>query len=108
MTTSALRRIGSILICCGLLVCGTACVSSAKSKKASTPQPPRRVLFIGSSYTAFNGGIANALNHLSKGALDCTPCVAGGRSLAWHYTQGEAPKILRSEQWNDVVLQDYS
>ena len=107
MKTSALRRFSLMLLCCGLLVLGSACSSTAKSRAAEA-QPPRRVLFIGNSYTFYNGGVPAALNWLSKGSLDCTPCVSGGKSLAWHYTQGEALKVLRSERWNDVVLQDYS
>src|SRR5678816_3265940 len=92
------------LSCFVMLLVGCA----ATEKKSDAPQPPRRVLFIGNSYTQFNGGIPNALNRLSKGDLDCTGSLAGGKSLAWHYNQGEALKVLRSERWDDVVLQDYS
>jgi hypothetical protein len=93
-----------LVLCCfvGLLV---GCTTT---KKSDAPQPPRRVLFIGNSYTAFNGTIPNALNRLSKGDLDCSGSLAGGKSLAWHYNQGEALKVLRSDRWDDVVLQDYS
>jgi hypothetical protein len=96
----------TLLLCC-LLIGLAGCASTTRQ---SNPQPtrPRRVLFIGNSYTAFNGTIPNALNRLSKGALDCTGNVAGGKSLAWHYTQGNALQTLRAERWDDVVLQDYS
>jgi hypothetical protein len=85
-----------------------ACSSSSTTKEADLPRTPRRVLFIGSSFTSANGGIPNALARLSKGKLDCTPNVSPGNSLAWHWTQGTARQVLRSERWDDVVLQDYS
>ena len=96
-----------ILILLPLLILSPSCSSSSKQSQPP-PKHPRRVLFIGNSYTFYNGGIPNALNRLSKGALDCTPSVSGGKSLAWHYNQGEALKVLRSERWDDIVLQDYS
>ncbi len=85
----------------------SAC-SSNKPKDADLPKTPRRVLFIGNSVTSDNGGIPNALNRLSKGKLDCTPCVEDAKTLAWHWSQGTARKVLRSERWDEVVLQDHS
>ncbi len=101
-----MRSLRTLLLCC-LLIHLAGCASKATPSHPE-PQRPRRVLFIGNSYTAFNGGIPNALNRLSEGTLDCTGSVAGGKSLAWHYTQGKALEALRSDRWDDVVLQDYS
>ena len=106
MNPDPIRRFINRFIFCTALVLACGCTSS--SKQTPAPQPPRRVLFIGNSYTFYSGGIPNALNKLSKGKLDCTPCVSGGKSLAWHYNQGEALKVLRSDRWDDVVLQDFS
>jgi hypothetical protein len=90
-----------------LLVLIPSCGSSSKPKDADLPKTPRRVLFIGDSFTSYNGGIPNALNRLSKGKLDCTACAEDGKTLAWHWSQGSARKTLGSERWDDVVLQDY-
>jgi hypothetical protein len=107
MNQNALRRFVTFFLCTTLAI-ASGCASGGSSQKSQAPQPPHRVLFIGNSYTFYNGGIPNALNKLSDGKLDCTPCVSGGKSLAWHWTQGEALKVLRSDRWDDVVLQDYS
>ena len=87
-----------------ILIACASCVSS--DKHAPQPRLPRRVLFIGSDDTADNGGIPNALNHLSRGALDCSACAPEGKSLAWHWTQGSALQVLHGDRWDDVVLQD--
>src|SRR6476620_8902216 len=80
----------------------------ASNKRPATRAAPMKVLFIGNSYTNYNGGLPNALNRLSHGELDCTGCVAGGKSLAWHYNQGNAIQTINSRKWDAVVLQDYS
>ena len=92
-----------------MLVLGSICACGCSiAPMDNAAAPPRRVLFVGNSYTFYNGGIPNALNKLSRGRLDCVPCVSGGKSLAWHYNQGNARQMIEAEKWDEVVLQDYS
>jgi len=84
------------------------CSCAATPAKPVLPPRPQRVLFIGNSYTFFNGGVDNALNRLSKGDLVCSSETSGGKSLAWHYTQSDARQKIAASAWDFVVLQDYS
>jgi hypothetical protein len=82
---------------------------------------PRRVLFIGNSYTAANGGLDAALTSFASGH-PCSPGFAmetgrhspGGKKLHQHYaeatTSGSALHGLLNDAlgWDIVVLQDQS
>lgn len=85
-------------------------LSLAISVRADEPKPIR-VLFIGNSYTAFNGGLykilpAMAEQHGHKIVCDFT--VRGGKSLEWHHNEGDALAKIREGKWDYVILQDYS
>ncbi|HEX8523228.1 MAG TPA: hypothetical protein VF669_13305 [Tepidisphaeraceae bacterium] len=95
------KTIWAMFVMC---VCGLGCSSGAKEKPM--PKTPRRVLFVGSELTSANGGVANALNRLSHGSLICVQSATEGRSLAWQWNQGGALQTLRSDRWDDVVLQE--
>ena len=82
---------------------------------------PKRVLFIGNSYTGYNGGLDSALGAFAEGHA-CSPGYAmvtkrhspGGKMLFHHYaqatTEGSALHALLNEPagWDVVVLQDQS
>ena len=82
---------------------------------------PKRVLFIGNSYTGYNGGLDTALSAFAAGH-PCSPGYAmttkrhapGGKMLFHHYaqatTEGSALHALLNEPegWDVIVLQDQS
>ncbi len=72
-------------------------------------EPPRRILFIGNSYT---GGIHSTLNsfvnaspHRDAQLEFITP---GGKDLLFHADQKETIERIRDGKWDIVVLQDQS
>lgn len=72
---------------------------------------PLRILFIGNSYTAYNGGIYKLLPKMAEERgkkLVCEYTVAGGKSLEWHHNEGKARARIAEGNWDYVVLQDYS
>lgn len=74
-------------------------------------QPSLRVLFIGNSYTAFNGGLYRLLPEMAalRGRqVECAGSVSGGKSLEWHWNEGNARQHIEQGGWDWVVLQDYS
>jgi hypothetical protein len=75
------------------------------------PQTPARVLFIGNSYTYFNGGVYAGLESLSIAAQLPTPIktsysIIGGATLQDHWVAGRAQDSIRHGNFNVVVLQD--
>jgi len=70
-------------------------------------QPSTRILFIGNSYTAVNGGLDKQLEELSSSIV--TERIAlGGYTLEKHWTDGNALQKIRNGKWNYVVLQEQS
>jgi hypothetical protein len=74
--------------------------------------PPRRVLFIGNSYTYFNN-LPEMLRGLaaSRGlAIDVGMATTGGWKLSdhWTHSDSEAHRLLRDRKWDVVVLQEQS
>ncbi|MFT5124579.1 MAG: putative cupin superfamily protein [Kiritimatiellia bacterium] len=68
---------------------------------------PKRVLFIGNSYT---GGIKHTLNAmLEHEGIDVEVAYLnpGGKTLAWHWENDSKERILQGD-WDVVVLQDQS
>lgn len=67
----------------------------------------KRVLFIGNSFTFFNGGMDTHLRGMAPGTL--TEVVAGGGyTLEGHWNDGKAPAEIRKGKWDFVVLQEQS
>lgn len=66
-----------------------------------------RVLFIGNSFTFYNGGIDAELHHLDP---DCTTSsiTAGGATLRQQWDTGAALSAIRGGHWDYVVLQEQS
>jgi hypothetical protein len=80
--------------------------------QAPAQTPPRRVLFIGNSYTYFNN-LPEMLRGLaaSRGLeIDVQMATTGGWKLADHWTHAEsaAHRLLRDRKWDIVVLQEQS
>ena len=70
-------------------------------------KPSTRILFIGNSYTFFNGGLDKQLKGLAPSAE--TECIAiGGYSLESHWNSGNALRRIRETKWDYVVLQEQS
>jgi len=97
-----------------LCLCPVACAATPESAASATASParPTRVLLVGNSYTFYNGGlpaIVHAMAESQGKKVECVPCVSGGKSLEWHYTQGQARDFIANKgPWDVVVLQDYS
>ena len=69
--------------------------------------PSTRVLFIGNSFTFYNGGIDAQLVHLAPSSVTSTIAV-GGYTLERHFQEGTVPQTIRDGHWNYVVLQEQS
>jgi hypothetical protein len=82
-------------------------LNTAASKK------PLRVLFIGNSYTFFNGGMGTLVQSLAaavKGGrpLEYVEVTKGGQTLEGHWADGKALAQIRKGGWDFVVLQEHS
>ncbi len=74
---------------------------------ASSSQASTRILFIGNSYTFFNGGIDQQLKGLAS-SIDTSQITAGGYTLERHWSDGGALRAIRQGPWSYVVLQEQS
>lgn len=92
----------------------TISVPSLSSPTASTSaRKPLRVLFIGNSYTFFNGGLGIAVKTLASAVKDGRPfeyveITKGGQTLEGHWNDGKALAAIRQGNWDFVVLQEHS
>jgi hypothetical protein len=85
----------------------TICLVLSISSSACSHQSPVRILFIGNSYTYYNGGIDKQLRGLAPSIE--TECVAvGGYNLEKHWTDGKALEAIHKGGWDYVVLQEQS
>lgn len=77
------------------------------SLTSCSSQPTIRVLFVGNSFTAINGGLDKQLERLTPYAK--TESVTyGGFTLKDHWTDGHALQAIRQGGWTYVVLQEQS
>jgi len=79
----------------------------------SATRKPLRVLFIGNSYTFFNGGMGTLVQSLAsavKGGrgLEFVEVTKGGQTLEGHWNEGKALAQIRKGGWDFVVLQEHS
>ena len=79
-----------------------------------TPSPgqPISMLFIGNSYTFYND-LPQMIRRMSVEAAQPRPLQVrdvtfGGASLQAHWQRGEVQKVLASQHWDYVVIQDFS
>ena len=70
-------------------------------------KPQTRVLFIGNSFTYYNGGIDKQLAHLAP-SIKTSSIAVGGYTLEMHWNQGSALQTIRGGHWAYVVLQEQS
>ncbi len=66
-----------------------------------------QVLFVGNSYTYFNGGLDKQLEGLAP-SIRTARVVAGGYTLERHWADGRALQKIRAGGWDYVVLQEQS
>ena len=92
-----------LLIAAALVVSGCG----AGDGLFSSFSPSSRVLFIGNSFTDFNGGADQALKGLDP-SIAAARIAPGGYTLADHWNGGQAISRIHAEKWNFVVLQDQS
>jgi hypothetical protein len=92
-------RIGSLRLCLGaLLACGLLALCSACGAQTGT-----KVLFIGNSFTAYNGGIDAQLAAMAPGCR--TQLLApGGYTLQKHWDDPGETAAIRSGHFNYVVI----
>jgi hypothetical protein len=100
-----------VLILCAL--CWMDCAASAmkSEKQTEAPSRPKRVLFIGNSFTYWHGGLWTHLNSLSHAmdpplAFETAHVVKGGASLEVLWRDTDAASVIARGGWDFVVLQD--
>jgi hypothetical protein len=76
-------------------------------------EPPERILFIGNSYTYYNGGIGTHLQEFALTADPFTPIyiesiTAGGATIQSHYNNPTTVQTILDGNWDIVVLQEQS
>jgi len=91
----------------------TPTISVPSLSTSSTAKKPLRVLFIGNSYTFFNGGLGIAVKTLASAVKDGRPfeyveVTKGGQTLEGHWNDGKALAAIRQGGWDFVVLQEHS
>ncbi len=109
-----------------LLIAGASCITALAMdgceqapppltrEQAAIQRPPdrMRVLFIGNSLTARNGGQDNLFNSLPTDPGQRPPFAQAvtreGQSLDGHYRKGTAVQKIREGAWDVIVLQDHS
>lgn len=105
-------RGGRALVLAILLACGTIATPGAVAQ-ASPPRQTIKVMFVGSSYTFVNnlGDIVAAIAASEPEGPIIEPTLApyaGGSSLQTHLDNGSTRKLLASQKWDYVVLQETS
>jgi hypothetical protein len=68
---------------------------------------PKKILFIGNSFTSYNGGVDMHLNKLAP-ALSVSEIAPGGCTYKDHYNNPSTLQALRTGSWDIVVLQEQS
>ncbi len=81
--------------------------------EAGTSEHPGRVLFIGNSYTYFNGGIEAHLQSFVESAhpdyhFEAESITGGGYTLEMHYNTDSTLEDIANGNWDYVVLQEQS
>jgi hypothetical protein len=87
--------------CFFILCCALALLAACHSRAATN------ILFIGNSFTYFNGGIDKQIEGLAP-ATAAASVVAAGYTHEQHWTAGKALQKLRERKWDYVVLQEQS
>ncbi|HSI32635.1 MAG: SGNH/GDSL hydrolase family protein [Phycisphaerae bacterium] len=78
---------------------------------AATAKRPLNVLFIGNSYTFYNGGLGSIVQCMATKdghRMQFTEVTKGGQTLEGHWKDGKALAQIRKGGWDVVVLQEHS
>jgi hypothetical protein len=94
----------SLLLCLALV--GTVLVGGC-AQTGDTDVPDLKVLFIGNSFTFYNGGIDQVLHGLAP-RTQVDSATQGGYKLSDHLADQATMTKLRQPGWNRVVLQEQS
>jgi hypothetical protein len=70
-------------------------------------KPSTRILFIGNSFTSYNGGIDKQIEGLAPFS-ETARFDVGGYTLENHWNEGKAVASIQTGKWNYVVLQEQS
>ena len=116
----SIRTVVSLVLLCGLVPvavdapAGQAAAGRpvpASAPATTAPAGPLRVLFIGSSYTMYNGMIKMVAGLSRKATVDrpveCRQVIIGGSSLQNHWLSKRSMRMLRDGEWDIVVLQGH-
>lgn len=80
--------------------------------KVTSIPAPNRILFIGNSFTYYNGGVEFHLKGLLNAAIPNTVVAQryafGGETLEGHYNQRKTLQVINNYLWDTVVVQGYS
>jgi hypothetical protein len=93
-----------------LLLCATVLavlLSGCGAPTGNRQLPEERVLFIGNSFTFFNGGIDQVLRGLAPNTR-VDSATAGGYTLQKHLSDANTMGKLRQGGWTRVVIQEQS
>jgi hypothetical protein len=91
-----------------VLLIGSALVSCIGKTGSTNPQvSSKRILFIGNSYTDFNGGMDTHIMGLAPNA-NASRITPGGFTLENHWNNTDTLNAIRTGGWNVVVLQEQS
>ncbi len=92
-----------------LLSCFTLLGLGQTKSTPAPPSPPKKILFIGNSYT---GGIRKTIVDLIKSSphanTQLTFINPGGKTLAFHLSKKETAEKIKNGKYDFVVLQDQS
>ena len=104
--------LAAVIALASLLDAPSAQVSAQTPAQAQPSSPPRRVLFIGNSYTYVNNlpEMLRAMAAARGKTLDVAMATTGGWKLSDHWTtaDSDAHRLLRDRKWDVVVLQEQS
>lgn len=80
---------------------------------AQASEKTEKLLFIGNSFTFFNGGIDHHVSQLARYAKQSSNPLAfrnafGGETLKGHLVQRNTPDIIDMLEWDHVIIQGYS
>lgn len=70
----------------------------------------KKILFIGNSYTFFNN-LPDMIRQMAESAgmkLEVSAVTSGGKTLEWHYYNPETVQTVQRDQWDYVVMQEFS
>lgn len=95
------------LAACAVLLLLGACGPGAAKSTSPADAARTRMLFIGNSYTFFNGGIDREVKGLAPRS-ETERIAASGYSLEDHWKDGAAAASIRDGGWSFVILQEQS